>query len=381
MMFEIYNTLIHSNFIMHSHECNKPMNIIYEDSKTKTKYYLSCHDVFNIVDLYTHDDNSGRQKWILEKDDVYKDIYYIKMCFQRYNGTQYLGCPNKSGVVYLYTSKNAYTRWTINSLSECIYSIEYAGVKFDASKVTLVVARYNENVDWVLPYDDIAVVYNKGPADIPHFKNMIILKNIGREGHIYLHHIINAYDNLSERVIFLQGDPFVHNNTILFGIDNYEKGDSVQPLGLDYLREVNIPPLEYRENSKTITKYGLEYLLIPITGDLFSKEFEDIGLSNIIKWARIDYNSDMFNNISIINGFFIRSKFSCNFKDTDVIDFTFSALFSVIRNNILMNSLQTYVNLCEELISIDEQGGRNGYILERVWLYIFKDRRIEVICE
>lgn len=76
----------------------------------------------------------------------------------------------------------------------------------------LVVARYNEPLDWLdhLPDGLNVHVYNKGePIDRPHVQ----LENIGRESHTYLTHIIQNYDRLAQFTIFVQGYPFDHNET------------------------------------------------------------------------------------------------------------------------------------------------------------------------
>jgi hypothetical protein len=74
----------------------------------------------------------------------------------------------------------------------------------DKSYLELVIARYSENLDWVESYRKFSTVYNKGVEDI---EGSIPLKNIGREAHTYLHHIVNNYDNLADYTCFLQGDP------------------------------------------------------------------------------------------------------------------------------------------------------------------------------
>ena len=73
----------------------------------------------------------------------------------------------------------------------------------DKSYLELVIARYNEDLKWVEQYQDFATVYNKGDE----VEGAIALKNIGREAHTYVHHIVNNYDNLSDYTCFLQGDP------------------------------------------------------------------------------------------------------------------------------------------------------------------------------
>jgi len=68
----------------------------------------------------------------------------------------------------------------------------------------LILARYNEKVDWVknLPPDIEVIIYNKGR----HEGNN--LPNIGREAHTYLHHFCNG--KLADRMVFAQADPFYH---------------------------------------------------------------------------------------------------------------------------------------------------------------------------
>jgi len=74
-------------------------------------------------------------------------------------------------------------------------------------RVKLIIARFDEDIGWAdeLGYD--YVVYNKGPGEL---EKAIKLKNIGREAHTYLTHIVNEYDNLQEMNVFLQGNPFDH---------------------------------------------------------------------------------------------------------------------------------------------------------------------------
>ena len=73
----------------------------------------------------------------------------------------------------------------------------------------LVIARYNENIDWVKNINcvDKIYLYNKGDnIDIEHIK----LPNINREAHTYIHHIVTNYDQLADITFFCQGHPFDH---------------------------------------------------------------------------------------------------------------------------------------------------------------------------
>ena len=75
------------------------------------------------------------------------------------------------------------------------------------NKYSMIIARYNENIDWLIPFKDICTIYNKGSniVDNNNNFNIINLNNYGRESHTYLYHIINNYDTLTEYNIFFQG--------------------------------------------------------------------------------------------------------------------------------------------------------------------------------
>ena len=372
-MFKRFNINNDFIFTIPSYELNKPVNILGQCGN-----YLSCAEIDNVVDFFP----SGgiRQEWIIEQDPDNSDVYYIKTAFNRYNHTQYLGSPNNGGQVYLYTTKNKYTRWSIDHIHNNHYLIKYAGEKFDKNKINLIVARYNENVEWTLAYNDIVTLYNKGGDDINGLNTVIKLPNVGREGHTYLYHIIQNYDSLNERIIFSQGSPFDHNTTFLLGVDNYEKLDDVQPLGLVWLESKNIPPVEYKEKYETVTDYGLVYLRALCDGNLLNSEFNDDGINFLNENAKKDYPE--YRDINLALGFLHRAKFPnitslgrlnySHTKSLDEIYFTYSALFSVIKNRILRYKKEVYENLVEELLSKYSQGGTNGYVLERLWLYIFE---------
>lgn len=68
----------------------------------------------------------------------------------------------------------------------------------------IIVARYNENIEWLLPEMDNCIIYNKGP--LLNLQNEICLENVGRESETYLHYIIENYDNLPDILICTQAD-------------------------------------------------------------------------------------------------------------------------------------------------------------------------------
>jgi hypothetical protein len=89
----------------------------------------------------------------------------------------------------------------------------------------LIVARYNENIDWIKEnnLNSITSLYCKGrtdDVDVGIYKKVKYLPNVGREGHTYFHHIIENYDNLSDLNIFVQANPFDHCSGALDFINN-----------------------------------------------------------------------------------------------------------------------------------------------------------------
>jgi hypothetical protein len=60
-------------------------------------------------------------------------------------------------------------------------------------------------------------------------------------------------------------------------------------------------------------------------------------------------------------------------KPIDKIRFTYCGLFSTDDKHIKKYNIDVYRNLLKELTSYHPQGAENGYILERLWLYIFED--------
>jgi len=73
--------------------------------------------------------------------------------------------------------------------------------------VNIVVAKYNETVDWTKNLKHKVTIYDKSENPI---EGSIRLKNVGREGETFLYHIVNNYDNLDDVTVFLQGNPFDH---------------------------------------------------------------------------------------------------------------------------------------------------------------------------
>jgi len=89
-------------------------------------------------------------------------------------------------------------------------------------QLQIVIAHYNNfnffDVLSTINIDNTTIIYNKSNENIENnsktltYNNIIVekLKNIGREGETYLHHIISNYDELSEYTLFIQDDTNNH---------------------------------------------------------------------------------------------------------------------------------------------------------------------------
>ena len=82
----------------------------------------------------------------------------------------------------------------------------------------IVIARYNEDIEWSKKYSSNILIINKGDK-IEGIENQIFYPNVGREGHSYYKYIVDNYDNLDDYIIFLQGNPFDHSPDIIKILD------------------------------------------------------------------------------------------------------------------------------------------------------------------
>jgi hypothetical protein len=77
--------------------------------------------------------------------------------------------------------------------------------------VSIIVARFNEDLQWTLeyPFNKFKyIVYNKGDNDNFEKANVIKIiniENVGKNDHTYLYHIVTNYDTLSNVVVFFPG--------------------------------------------------------------------------------------------------------------------------------------------------------------------------------
>jgi hypothetical protein len=254
-------------------------------------------------------------------------------------------------------------------------------------KTEIVVARYNENLDWLKKIKKSKnlkiTVYNKGLPDISI--DAINLPNTGRESGTYLYHIINNYDKLADQTIFCQGDPIFHAPDLIELINKYRtKFEPVQPLTLSYWREDEPPHYEPNPPNPTIkatknlwfsnkARVHVEYLNNDFV-TLYPYHYTDIQINRLV---------DKFKNVYNIENALKFNVERFRIKDVNLdylIPFCYSAIFSVNKQVILNNSVDYYNNIYSILMYDIRPGflGKpmdQGLFLERLWMLIFNYKK------
>lgn len=227
----------------------------------------------------------------------------------------------------------------------------------------IVISRYTENIDWSRFLQANVIIYNKGFDNISHLlqkKNLSIIKleNIGREGHTYLHHIINNYETLKNRTTFLQADPFCHSPNIMELLCESDNFEPIQSLSQYYTDKFPSKTIQ-----KRFEKYfqGIKISLYELTPEF---NYLDVNTPFLLIGAN--------KNIHVPIHKFMKNINLIPKNDKQTYKFIISALFSIELNNIKKNSLEFYKKVSNILIEKDKQGGMNGYILELLWHTIFE---------
>jgi hypothetical protein len=127
--------------------------------------------------------------------------------------------------------------------------------KDNINNINIIISRYNEDLKWTLlkPFNKFNyIVYNKGEDENfekSKIKKIIKLNNVGREGHTYLYHIINNYNNLADINIFLPGSlelkyKLIKAKNLLYKVIKYNKAF----LRLTYIPYINKNFYNYKHN-------------------------------------------------------------------------------------------------------------------------------------
>jgi hypothetical protein len=190
--------------------------------------------------------------------------------------------------------------------------------------VNIVVAKYNENVDWCKKLNHKVTIYDKSDNPI---KESIKLKNVGREGETFLYHIVNNYNNLDDVTIFLQGNPFEH----LYLLAEWGSTFSEDQINM-VIHKMNT---EINDQSEFTTFYQVLYNDPNGTNNVNAKE------------ACIKYYGESYDNFTLSPG----------------------AQYIVPKKNILSRPLEFWERLHKAMFNNEEL---NGYCQEQLWYFAYK---------
>lgn len=203
----------------------------------------------------------------------------------------------------------------------------------------IVVARYNENIEWLYEKFNNLVVYNKFyPLNIP---NEIMVPNFGRESETYLRYIITNYDNLPDVVIFTQARISDHRG---FNDINYLFKLGKQAL----LFGKSIPDIKHTENKYKKSCWDRDW--------------------NIESDKYYYLHNNYLNNEPIVFEKWFNKHIGCEYKTPFHI--YSNGIFAVRKDLILRNPIEYYLNLIS-LVN-HHVNPAEGHFFERSWFYIFK---------
>jgi len=208
----------------------------------------------------------------------------------------------------------------------------------------IVVARYKEDLKWVLDVpDDVKVtVYSKDrrairPEILERIDKIKRMPNIGRESHTYLTHIVNNYDTLSDITVFVQGEPRPHGYGYRW--DLYLDIDTDKPSAS--------MKLDSNESSNRYTNWD--------------------HIPRMLKWKNFTRSELTFKK-------WWEKYLNLEVPDKDEFRCSFGACFSVSKKYVLSHSKKYYRKLLTTVSN--ERDPEEGHFLERAWSYIFNPNKI-----
>jgi len=211
-------------------------------------------------------------------------------------------------------------------------------------KIDLVIARYNEDLDWLYDIDLKAfrkvIIYNKGEqlGPMKHCK-IIPLPNVGRCDHTYLYHIIHNYGKLGKVTIFMPASCNMPNKWAIAQrlINHTLKHETSAFFGhryKDVLKDSNDFKLdEWKASESKNAKANPETKLAPCPERPFGKWYEK------------------------------------NFGNLHITAVAYLGMFCVSKKHIHNRTLESYKKLIKYLDY--HSNPEAGHYFERAWLAIF----------
>lgn len=236
---------------------------------------------------------------------------------------------------------------------------------------SIVISRYNENVDWIMniPERYKIYLYNKGDRNIPKsvldkVHQYCDLENIGKESDTYLLHMLCNVENDHSFTVFSQGNPFDHSKDFLNLLSHDFPGDV---WGYASQWKPNYPPETIIQNycNRTGHKTRNEIFSLYHWGPIYSFDEGAFHISRLY-----------FENFRVPNGTNIAADFFGRIGHTTIEqkartatfgEFSYGAIFGV-RNKIILNiEKDVYMSALAYVRSINMA----GHIMERLWMHFF----------
>jgi hypothetical protein len=211
--------------------------------------------------------------------------------------------------------------------------------------IEIVVARYNEDLQWIqeYPFDKFKyIIYNKGiNSDYkkPKVYREVMLPNVGKCDHTYLYHIVNNFATLSDITMFFPGS-----------------------LDMQYKKEIA---------TKIITNILLYNSAIFIGNQFPSVKnmFADFTLDN---WKTSNTQNSTINDESVLERAKLRPygrwyKYFFGNKNVKIV--CMFGIFSIHKLDIIKHNINYYIQLLNTVSG--HSNPEVGHYIERSWGVIF----------
>lgn len=250
----------------------------------------------------------------------------------------------------------------------------------NTTPIDLVIARYQENLDWLseIPDGVRVTVYDKGAnersgeEELPErIDRYVRRRNVGREADTFLYHIFKEREHADPEgfTVFCQGDPFEHSPDLLKLIEHRDEWAEIQPLTIRWKVKEDIPPAWLIKEGT-----GEHVAGIPIRTELFSLHtwmayhYQD---SNILHFAHSYRSGHGLPNGANIAEHFLRSvgweELAAEAEEADFGQFAYGAIFAV-RNERLQRIPE---DVLKRMLIVSQSHMIYAWFFERLWLHLF----------
>jgi len=208
---------------------------------------------------------------------------------------------------------------------------------------TIIISRFDENLSWLERYKSFnIIIYNKGEKlKKNNFKKIYNLKNVGRESHTWLYHIVRNYDQLDDINIFLQGKIDDLNCMAFQDVNLYEK--NMPSLGFCCSRLGLLGPFHWKDN------IGIE------KNSKYLSQWENKGIRKSNLGFR-KFAKKLFPNIPLF------------------VATSYGGCFAVKRELIQQHNKDFYKYILTFLE--DHKNPIEGHYMERLWCFMFTQNNL-----